>query len=176
MGLNLKILTVAGMLSMVVAIIVLVGLAVLDGFSNNLRDLTGTTALNIAAQNGSIAGNVTYIGAVGVYPFLQTVPICVNESDAGMNITFAGSDYTITPGTVRERGSILITSTDANATALIAAEEDMNCTITYLGTSTAQQTADLFIAGLTIFGTFMAVIVLALIGKVIVGFFAKGKR
>ena len=34
-------------------------------------------------------------------------------------------------------------------------------------------TADLFIAGLTIFGTFMAVIVLALVGKVIVGMFRK---
>jgi len=34
-------------------------------------------------------------------------------------------------------------------------------------------TADLFIAGLTIFGTFMAIIVLALVGKVIVGMFAK---
>ena len=35
-------------------------------------------------------------------------------------------------------------------------------------------TVDLFIAGLTIFGTFMAVIVLALVGKVIVGMFRKG--
>jgi len=35
-------------------------------------------------------------------------------------------------------------------------------------------TSDLFIAGLTIFGTFMAVIVLALVGKVIVGMFRKG--
>jgi len=35
-------------------------------------------------------------------------------------------------------------------------------------------TADLFITGLTIFGTFMAVIVLALVGKVIVGMFRKG--
>ena len=35
-------------------------------------------------------------------------------------------------------------------------------------------TVDLFIAGLTIFGTFMAVVVLALVGKVIVGMFRKG--
>jgi len=34
-------------------------------------------------------------------------------------------------------------------------------------------TADLFVTGLTVFATFMAVIVLALIGKVIVGFFTK---
>jgi len=34
-------------------------------------------------------------------------------------------------------------------------------------------TATLFITGLTVFATFMAVIVLALIGKVIVGFFTK---
>lgn len=32
-------------------------------------------------------------------------------------------------------------------------------------------TADAFIAGLAIFGTFMAVIVLALVGKIIVGLF-----
>jgi len=35
-------------------------------------------------------------------------------------------------------------------------------------------TADLFINGLTIFGTFMAVIVLALVGKIIIGLFRKG--
>ena len=34
-------------------------------------------------------------------------------------------------------------------------------------------TATLFITGLTVFATFMSVIVLALIGKVIVGFFTK---
>lgn len=35
-------------------------------------------------------------------------------------------------------------------------------------------TADNFIAGLAIFGTFMAVIVLALVGKIIIGLFQKG--
>lgn len=34
-------------------------------------------------------------------------------------------------------------------------------------------TADLFIAGLTIFGTFMSIIVLALVGKIIIGLFTK---
>ena len=38
---------------------------------------------------------------------------------------------------------------------------------------TNNTTSDLFIAGLTIFGTFMAIIVLALVGKVIVGMFTK---
>jgi len=41
------------------------------------------------------------------------------------------------------------------------------------GAGVNNSTADLFIAGLTIFGTFMAIIVLALVGKVIVGMFAK---
>ena len=36
-------------------------------------------------------------------------------------------------------------------------------------------TADLFITGLTVFGTFMAVIVLALVGKIIIGLFKKGR-
>jgi len=35
-------------------------------------------------------------------------------------------------------------------------------------------TADLFITGLTVFGTFMGVIVLALVGKIIIGLFKKG--
>ena len=35
-------------------------------------------------------------------------------------------------------------------------------------------TADLFITGLTIFGTFMAVIVLAIVGKIIIGLFKGG--
>ena len=34
-------------------------------------------------------------------------------------------------------------------------------------------TADLFITGLTVFGTFMAVIVLAIVGKIIIGLFRK---
>lgn len=37
----------------------------------------------------------------------------------------------------------------------------------------ANATAEKFIAGLTIFGTFMAVIVLALVGKIIIGLFKK---
>jgi hypothetical protein len=36
-------------------------------------------------------------------------------------------------------------------------------------------TADAFLAGLAIFGTFMAVIVLSIVGKIIVGMFKKGK-
>jgi len=36
-------------------------------------------------------------------------------------------------------------------------------------------TADNFITGLAIFGTFMAVIVLALVGKIIIGLFKKDK-
>ena len=35
-------------------------------------------------------------------------------------------------------------------------------------------TAEAFISGLAIFGTFMAVIVLALVGKIIIGLFKKG--
>lgn len=39
--------------------------------------------------------------------------------------------------------------------------------------STGNASADKFIAGLTIFGTFMAIIVLAIVGKIIVGLFSK---
>lgn len=37
-------------------------------------------------------------------------------------------------------------------------------------------TADKFIAGLAIFGTFLAIIVLSLVGKVIVGIFKPGRN
>jgi len=40
--------------------------------------------------------------------------------------------------------------------------------------SISNTTADLFITGLTIFGTFMAVIVLAIVGKIIIGLFKGG--
>ena len=36
-------------------------------------------------------------------------------------------------------------------------------------------TADLFVTGLTIFATFLGVIVLALVGKIIIGLFRSGK-
>ena len=39
--------------------------------------------------------------------------------------------------------------------------------------STGNDSADKFIAGLAIFGTFMAVIVLAIVGKIIIGLFRK---
>lgn len=37
-------------------------------------------------------------------------------------------------------------------------------------------TVDKFIAGLVIFGTFIGVIVLAIVGKIIIGMFYKGKE
>lgn len=41
------------------------------------------------------------------------------------------------------------------------------------GANVTNASADKFIAGLTIFGTFMSIIVLAIVGKIIVGLFSK---
>lgn len=40
--------------------------------------------------------------------------------------------------------------------------------------SVDNSTADQFIAGLAVFGTFMSVITLALVGKIVIGIFKKG--
>jgi len=144
------------------AAIVLVGLAVLFVFSKTLRvntavDITGVT---VPAVNASVN-----IGTTGQYPYLQTVTNCYNSTNA--SDLYTAAMYSVNEGT-DDGGSIM--NLDAGA-GLVG--ETVNCSITYLGDTTAQGTANTFITGITIFATFIGVIVLALIGKIIISLFRK---
>jgi len=167
MGNNLKILPIIGIAVLAIAIIVLVGIAVLTGYSKILRTDVSAT------ENGiTVAANttLTQVGTLGEYPFIQTIPSCVNATDATDILTTA--NYAVVEGATADGANGFVLNT-ASASYV---GETVNCSLTYLADANGQNSADTFIAGLAIFGTFMAVIVLALIGKLIVGFFVKGKE
>lgn len=165
-GKSLNLLGVAGVATVALAIIVLVGIAILTQFSRELRVNTGAVEnlVTIAANQ-----SLTQVGTVGEYDFIQTIPSCINVTTATLIIT--PDNYTVVEGAVAGSANGFILN-DASVGII---GDSMNCTLTYLADSTPQASADLFIAGLAIFGTFMAVIILALIGKVIVGFFVSKK-
>lgn len=156
---------VGGSLAIVIlAAIVLMGIAVVEGFSKEFRDVTGT--VNMTMTTGAI--NVsTRIGTSEQYPYAQTVTQCENSSGSvltGTNMTFDESDSTLDGGflTVLDEGSEFT----ANS---------MECLGTYLADSTLQGHADKFKTGLAIFGTFIGVLILAVLGMFILQLFKKKK-
>ena len=159
-----KILTIASISLLVLATIVLVGLAVVNQFGFYLRDSTTTGVTGITPLIGS---NVS----LGVsYPYPQSLTGCFNASNSSQ--TLSSGAYNVYAGSVASTGGyieLLAAGSDFNNTAI-------NCTsLTYLASSDASNNATLFGNGLAIFGTFSAVIALALIGRVIVSIFRKKK-
>jgi len=151
------------LITIILGMIVIMGMAVLSGFSYSVRDST-ITAVNSTTLAAN--GTATDIGTTGQYPFLQGVTGCVNASNG--STALSTTYYTVQEGDA-DGGSITL----ANAGSLWTGE-DVNCTtVTYLADTDAQATADTFFSGISIFGTFIGVIVLALIGKIIMGLFKK---
>ena len=148
-------------ITFVLGVIVIMGMAVLSSFSYTVRDSTTTAVNSITLQAN---GTATDIGATGVYPYLQTVTGCVNASNG--STALSTSYYTVQEGD-EDGGSITLADAGATWTG-----ETINCSsVTYLADTSAQGTADTFKTGLSIFGTFIGVIVLALLGKIVMGLF-----
>ena len=145
------------------AVVVLMGLAVVGEYSILFRTNTVVSNSTITPLNDT---GVRF-GTSGQYPFLQTLPSCFNASNHTEFLTVS-TDYFIAEGD-STGGVFVLTNGQYNNTAI-------NCTGTYLADSTLQGQADTFSTGLAIFGTFMAVIVLAIVGKLIIGLFRKGKK
>lgn len=150
-----------------IAAIVLAGMAITAQYSQVLR--TPTTA------NESDTNTVASLAAVNTsqtltsYPFLQDLDDCVNSTNASLPITKT-TDYTFKAGSA-SGGTMALTDTGSDWVG-----SAINCsTISYLADSTAQGFADSFTSGLAIFGTFIAIIVLSLVGKVIVSIFGPRK-
>jgi len=145
------------------AAIVLVGLALMAVFSETLRLNTSAdvNSITLPAENLSVA-----VGTTGQYPLLQTVTGCINASNGSQ--AYSSSKYTVVTGTT-DGGSIVNLDGTWEGT-------DVNCSITYLADTTAQASADLFTTGLTVFGTFIGVIVLALVGMLIIRIFQPKKQ
>jgi len=145
----------------VLAAITLTGIALVSEFGSQLRTTTSASQDSITLDNNT----AVLVGASGTYPYLQTLTSCVNSSDAH---ALDSALYSVTEGGVNG-GFITLLPTGAVAWD----GEDVNCSLTYRADTTAQGSADAFIAGLAIFGTFMVIIVLSLVGKIIIGIFKK---
>jgi len=138
-----------------IGIVVLIGIAIIASLSDTLKDPTGisnealTSVLigtdEALAQNELTANSVTVTNATDV-----------------TDILVEDTDYSIE----YDQGVLSLLTTQYNNT-------DINVSYTYLADSTESLAADTFSNGLIIFGTFMSIIVLALVGKFVIALFGK---
>jgi len=160
MDVNWKNLGIMAVVMVSLAAIVLVGLAVVDGYSKVLR-----TPTSVSYNGYNLTDEYKLIGTTGQYPYLQSLTDCINATGGG---AVTASSYTISEGD--ENGGYAILTAAGNATWY---NVPINCTVSYLADSDGQANADLFKVGLAIFATFSAILVLAVMGQIIVGLFRK---
>ncbi len=166
---------IGGIAIIILAIIVLVGTAVVSNFSKVLRTDTTVNASSTAVVTTLAAPNSSnLIGTAGTYPFLQSLTLCgnttniTNPSSSNQTFFLDESFYSITEGTT-DGGYITL-----NQDGLVWAGATLNCSsVGYLADSNAQGVADNFSTGLAVFGTFAVIIVLAIVGKAIIALFRK---
>ncbi len=159
MGKELNGFLLSAILIVSLAAIVLTGMAVTQGFSLALRK-TITTGDNVTVVASLEASNVS--NRISAYPFIQSMSGCSNASDGTVLPT---ANYTVGEGD--KTGGTIAVRSDWAGTAL-------NCSsIVNLADTNAQASADKFTTGLAIFGTFSVILILAIVGKAIIGLFRK---
>ena len=142
------------------AAIVLVGMGLMTEYQQALS--TETTVYNISVT--PLVNTSVRVGTSGTYPYLQTLADCAN-STTDLNTT----QYAYTEGD--STGGYLVLN---QAGFLVGFNNtEVNCTVTYLASTDASTSAGTFTTGLAIFGTFCAVVVLAIVGMVIITMFRK---
>jgi hypothetical protein len=148
----------------IVAVVVVMGIVTLEGVGKGVRDLQ--TVYNVTITMPATVTGTAAVGATGTYPYLQSATDCRNSTNL-FNTTY----YRVYEGTV-DGGYIYLINYSSSMTGVINATSwqnvDVNCTIVYKKANTASRAVDTFNAGMVIFGTFMAIIVLALLGKMII--------
>ena len=148
-----------------VAVIVLMFGAILTTFSKDLRVLNSTVNVSIVVpENTSLL-----IGSAGDYPFLQSITYC--KADNATRNAFNAANYSVTEGNTA--GGYMNTI-DETVSPTLWENVTVNCSISWLHGTATQGAADKFSVGLTVFATFMAVIVLAIVGRVVIALFKKG--
>jgi len=147
-------------------VVVLVGMAVSANFSKVLRventvnsSVVQATTLMTLVINESIA-----VGSTGTYPFLQTLTGCLNSSNDALSTSY----YEVNEG---DKDGGLVT---LNQDGLGWDGVGINCSnLVYLANTDGQAAADKFTTGLATFGTFAVIIILAIVGKAIIGLFKR---
>jgi len=144
-------------------VIVLTGMAVSANYSKVLRTTTTITGVNTTVTDSLEANGTATI--MSDYPFVQSMSICSNSSDG----TFLpAANYTVSEG---DKNGGIITLEDGSSTW---EGTGLNCSeLVYLANSAGQSAADKFTTGLGAFGTFAVIIILAIVGKAIIGLFKR---
>ena len=154
----IKKLTAGALILVALSIAVLMGIAVVDGVSDTLRDSTATQR-NITLLNGTaVTLTDTWVTAVtGI----------ANATDG----TIVGTgNYTATLTTDEDTaGAVTLTTSSPWNNTLVTVN------YTYNAATTGSNSADNFSTGLAVFATFAAIVALALVGKGIIGYFRKEK-
>lgn len=150
------------------SIIILVFVAIIGEYSITLRDSTTATADDQASAlvaSLSAPNTSNRVGSVGTYPYITALTGC----ELNGSIPLAVSNYTVSRGDANGGYITLV-----QAASKYEDYELTNCsTLTYLEDTAAQSSADAFSTGLGTFGTLMALLSLALVGKFILGLFRK---
>ena len=155
--------SIAAIIVVTLAIIVLIGIGIIGGYSEILRTKTigaNVTGITVAAVN------VTFdIGTAATYPFVYAVTLCENVSGTDADKT---TGFTLTQGDANNAGKLTIDETLNSSVG-----DTWACTTSYKADSDAQGAADDFSDGMSVFATFIGVLVLAIVGKFIISMFTK---
>ena len=143
------------------AVVVLILLVIIGGFGKQVRTETVTDA---AISDFNVSDVGTQISLGSSYPYPQSISGCLNATGSE---TFPSSYATIAEGSA-SGGTFTLNSAGSDW-----ANFTINCSLTYLADSDGSEAGDTFITGMTIFATFVGVIILALIGLVIVKLYKK---
>ena len=160
-GMNVEKMKTAATAVIGVAVIVLIAIAIINGMGKTMR----TEANKSISDLTMLAVNATTPFGTS-YSFVQNVSGCGNKSGGyALNQTW----YTVIEGDDTGTGGIKLNDDGSSFVGVV-----INCTkINYLAASSGSDAAVLFRSGLTVFGTFMAIIVLALVGKSVISFYKK---
>lgn len=150
---DIKLMSVVALLMLVVSIVTLIGIAIVDGIGDDLKDptavvneaITATNATYVALANDEISASPALVAFNGSV----TVPATSYVLDRA-----AGEVYDLESGIY---------------------DTDWNMTYTYGHDTDASTTAALFVLGLIVFATFASLITLVLVGKIIIGLISKDK-
>ena len=146
-------------------VIVLVGMAVSIQFSRVLRTTTTLIGINTTVTTSLEPENVPTV--LSGLPFLQELSGCSNSTSGTV---LPAANFTIAEGDANG-GTITLTEDGANNSW---GGVSLNCSsIQYLADSDGQAAADKFTTGLGTFGTFAVILILAIVGKAIIGLFKR---
>lgn len=163
-------LAIAAGLIVVLAVTVIVGIATLTAFSEATRGDTTVNRENHTDVSALLANQSVRVGTPGAYPFLKSLTGCKNVSNATSYLLT--TYYDITKGDA-DGGYITLNNAGYNAGWN---NTGINCSsLRYSPDSDAQAAADAFIVGIIIFGSFVGVLIIGMIGKSLLAMFRKNQ-